>query len=191
MPSGATHDRLILWNLPIVGAGAWLLTNDLGLVLASSGAYLFSGLVFGPDLDTRSRHYQRWGLLRWLWLPYQRVLPHRSVFSHGPVLGTCGRVLYLCTWMIFFGLICSALWTFWQTPQQWGQLPQYWQDQGRQLWQATQQQSRLLLTILVGLEVGAMNHSLSDVLGSNIKRLRRRSPRGQRQASTRAKKKRR
>jgi uncharacterized metal-binding protein len=182
MPSGATHDRLILWNLPWVGGVTWLLTSDLGLVLAGSGAYLFSGLLFGPDLDTRSRHYFRWGLFRWLWLPYQRLLSHRSVFSHGPLLGTCGRLLYLGGWLVLLGLLSSGLWTLWRDPQRWGDLPQYWQAQGRQLWRTSQTQVHLLVTILVGLEVGAMNHSLSDWLGSRIKRWRRGLPQGHRQS---------
>jgi uncharacterized metal-binding protein len=70
-------------------------------------------------------------------------------------------------------------------------LPQHWHVQGTQLWQFTQRQSQLLLAILVGLEIGAMNHSLSDVIGSKLKRLRRRSPKGHSQSTIRAKKKRR
>ncbi len=59
------------------------------------GAYLVSGLLFSPDLDTRSTAYRRWRWIRWLWLPYQRMVPHRSWVSHHMLFGPVLRILYL------------------------------------------------------------------------------------------------
>lgn len=44
-----------------------------------------------------------------LWMPYALMMPHRSPFSHWPVLGTAIRIGYLCaivmTWLLAFHLI--------------------------------------------------------------------------------------
>ena len=58
-------------------------------------AFLVGGLWLSPDLDTRSNPTRRWGPLRLLWWPYRRLLRHRSLLSHSPLLGTAGRLLYL------------------------------------------------------------------------------------------------
>lgn len=66
----------------------------------------FCGLVVEPDLD---QDYQAapLGTMRetggdvlarlWqlYWTPYARLIPHRSLLSHGPIIGTLGRMLYL------------------------------------------------------------------------------------------------
>ena len=59
--------------------------------------------MLSPDLDLDSSIYQRWGPLRFLWWPYQKILPHRSVFSHSFVVGPLLRLLY------FFALV-YGLW---------------------------------------------------------------------------------
>src|SRR5918998_3916008 len=63
---------------------------------------LFGGLMFGPDLDIQSRQYTRWGVFRFLWLPYRAFFRHRSRWSHGIIFGTLIRVVY-------FALVLSAL----------------------------------------------------------------------------------
>ena len=165
MPSGRTHDRITLWLLPGVALLAGLLSRDGSLTLACCGTYLFAGLMFGPDLDIRSRQYARWGWLRWIWKPYQRLFRHRSRFTHGPLIGTLGRLLYLGGWLtlpVGLGLAIAP-----QPTQQWAIAP-------LQTWVVTAPtQLPLLLAILAGLELGAMSHSVSDWLGSALKRLGR------------------
>jgi len=56
---------------------------------------LFGEYFLSPDLDTRSRPYLRWGCLRWIWMPYQKLFRHRSIFTHTPLMGTTIRLLYL------------------------------------------------------------------------------------------------
>ena len=58
------------------------------------GSYLASGLIFSPDLDLRSAPYKRWRQMRWIWIPYQRMVPHRSWISHSLLFGPLIRVLY-------------------------------------------------------------------------------------------------
>jgi uncharacterized metal-binding protein len=109
MASGKNHDRSILLTTPIILAAAITSGHpDAGLI--ATFAYYFSGMYLSPDLDLVSRPYKRWGFLRWLWLPYQRLIPrHRHWLSHGPVIGSVVRLLYLAAlvspiWLVFPGL---------------------------------------------------------------------------------------
>lgn len=168
MPSGRTHDEITLWSLPWVAGITWVFTRSSHLTLFVSGGFLFSGLMFGPDLDIYSQQFLRWGWLRWIWLPYQKSLHHRSFLSHGPVIGTVLRVVYLMTWI---GMVAIALllvmyvvrgmpWTV-EMMIQWGarSLLIYYPD---------------LIALLIGFELGAMSHSLSDWGGSTYKQVKSR-----------------
>jgi uncharacterized metal-binding protein len=171
MPSGRTHDSITLWSLPFIAGTTFVLTQSGNLTLLLSGGFLFSGLMFGPDLDIYSQQYRRWGVLRWIWLPYRKSMRHRSAFSHGIVIGTIGRVVYLGLWILgfaFIGILVSAI------------------AQSQTDWQAIAQRNLLLLAqflittfqtysiegifLLIGFELGALSHSLSDWIGSAIRR---------------------
>jgi uncharacterized metal-binding protein len=69
----------------------------------AGGAML--GSILTPDLDVNAgsiseeevREVSPFGENLWwiYWFPYRMILPHRSPFSHWPVIGTIGRLLYL------------------------------------------------------------------------------------------------
>lgn len=162
MPSGRTHDRITWLTAPPVGAAAWLLGAEGGQVAALVGTYLFGGLMFGGDLDIHSRQYRRWGPLRWIWLPYRRLVSHRSVWSHGPIVGTLGRIVYLALWLALLLALAALL----GLPV--GAAPLDW------AFNWANRHGVFLLWCLAGLEAGAMSHSLSDWLGSAFGQLRRR-----------------
>ncbi|EAQ70409.1 hypothetical protein SynRS9909_02753 [Synechococcus sp. RS9909] len=158
MTSGRDHDRattiaslpLALLLMPIFGGGAAALG---GLT------FLIGGLWLSPDLDTHSRAFQRWGPLRPLWWPYQRLLRHRSLISHSPVLGSAGRLLYLA------GLIAGLAWLLqpWGTPS-----PGELRSALARLWQ---DQRAMSLAMLCGLEASAWLHLIQD--GDPVPRLPR------------------
>src|SRR5437868_12082452 len=75
-------------------------------------AYLVSGLMFSPDLDLRSAPYRRWRKLRWIWLPYQRLVPHRSWISHSLLFGPLIRVLYFAGAMSLLSLVALGILNF-------------------------------------------------------------------------------
>ncbi|MCM1984063.1 metal-binding protein [Lyngbya confervoides] len=166
MPSGQTHDRITWIGFPLVSAGTLALTQAWDLAIATGSCFLFSGLMFGPDLDIVSRQYRRWGYLRWIWLPYQRRLRHRSWLSHGPVIGTVLRVLYLGGWG--FGLLMLVA-VFWAIAQ--GQSWNRYLVWVRPAWTLSPSLLNRLMAMFLGLELGAMSHSLSDWLVSGWKRL--------------------
>lgn len=165
MPSGKTHDRITLWTLPWIVGGTLLLTRNGELALIVASGFLFSGLMFGPDLDIYSVQFKRWGVLRYLWLPYQKLFRHRSFFSHGLIIGTVVRLLYLLAILliiaIFLVAIAQLLFGF---------------DWNWRLFILNnfnlikQEYTAEAIALFVGLELGAMSHVLSDLLGSMYKR---------------------
>lgn len=103
MANSRTHDRSIsIATVPYALVAVWL-TGNHGYGVVSAIAFLWSGLYLSPDLDIRSDPFKRWGLLKWYWLPYQKLIPHRSIWSHGPIIGSQLRVLYLAVpWCLVF-----------------------------------------------------------------------------------------
>ncbi|MDL5050494.1 metal-binding protein [Oscillatoria amoena NRMC-F 0135] len=167
MPSGATHDRVTLWSLPLITGAAFSLTRNGELTLLVAGGYLFSGLLLSPDLDLQSRPYKRWGWLRWLWIPYQKMLSHRSVLSHGLVIGTLLRVFYLGLWIALISLlILGVVQLFRDTP--WS-----WQAFGQGMQRSLLRYRWEWLAGFIGLELGAATHILCDRAGSAYKRYKR------------------
>lgn len=172
MPSGRTHDRITLWGLPFVTGLTFGLTQSGSLTLLVSGSFLFSGLMFGPDLDLHSRPYMRWGPLRWIWTPYQKTLRHRSLLSHGPIIGTTLRLLYLATWLGILGIfalgIAQLLWDVgWN-----------WQVLAQSAKASLTQYTAEWIALYLGLELGAMSHSVSDWSSSAYKRFKKQGSRG-------------
>jgi uncharacterized metal-binding protein len=162
MSSGKTHDRITFLSLPLIALPTSAITDSSNLTLIVSGGFLFSGLMFGPDLDIYSIQYQRWGHLRWLWLPYQKLLPHRSVWSHGPAIGTTLRLLYFLGAVMVLAVIpltlAQLIWGL-----VWEGLPQ---TLIQLVWQNYRQEA---IALVIGLELGAMSHSLADWLSSRSK----------------------
>jgi len=171
MPSGKTHDRITLWSLPWLVGACYGLTRSGDLSLLVAGSYLFSGLMFGPDLDIYSVQYKRWGILRWIWRPYQKMLSHRPLLSHGLLIGTILRLVYLVL-ILGVGVLLSLA-----IAQAFGIGQWQWQPSiQRQVWGISQHYFREAIAIFVGLELGAISHGISDGVGSALRRFR--SPKG-------------
>ena len=164
MPSGQTHDRITLWSLPVITALTLAVTRNSNLTLLVAGGFLFSGLMLSPDLDLRSRPFKRWGWLRWIWLPYQKMMRHRSIFSHGLLIGTTLRVLYLVSWIMVLTVVIVAI-------VQWlGNEPIPWQQFTQKVVRSLFSYQVELMALFVGLELGATSHSLADWSVSAYKR---------------------
>jgi uncharacterized metal-binding protein len=169
MASGKNHDRITLIGLPLVAAASLAITKSTDLTFWIASSFLFSGLMFGPDLDIYSRQYQRWGWLRWLWRPYQRCIRHRSILSHGPIIGTIVRILYLCLWLGLIGFI------YLMVRRSIGydlEIYRQWLNLMPALIINHQQQ---ILATVIGLELGAMSHYLADIISSTTKQWHKRS----------------
>lgn len=125
MPNGRCHSAATIATtsafLSYFAAGVVVTSTTISAynewaIFAAIGA--FSGLVVEPDLDqdaqaaplSTMRETGGDGLAnlwRIYWSPYARLLPHRCFWSHAPVVGTLGRILYL---LPLWGPVCF-LWT--------------------------------------------------------------------------------
>ena len=97
MPNSPTHDLITFVTAAGADVAYYRLSPHPDLTLATlfTAAYIFAGYACAGDLDLNSTEYHRWGPLRFLWLPYQKLVPHRSWVSHGLILGGVIRVAYL------------------------------------------------------------------------------------------------
>ncbi|AFY30962.1 metal-binding protein [Calothrix sp. PCC 7507] len=167
MPSGRTHDRITLYALPFVAGVTLWQTHSSNATLLVAGGFLFGGLMFGPDLDIYSVQFQRWGFLRWIWLPYQKSLRHRSFLSHGPIIGTTLRVVYLGTLLTVVAIVVLLI------AEKLGNFTLNWQDLSLTVGRSLSVYPTEYIALFLGLELGAMSHSLSDWGGSAYKRFQK------------------
>ena len=113
MPDGKTHDRLTIMGAAFC-VPVWLIAAppafraDYYAAGTLAAATLFSGLMLSPDLDLDSSIYRRWGVLRFLWWPYMKAMPHRSFFSHSLIIAPIIRIVYFLT--ICYLLFRGATW---------------------------------------------------------------------------------
>ena len=170
MPSGKVHDKLTVVTAAAAVPSWWFLSpvhDAVGLVIGMA-AYLFSGFWLSDDLDTNSIAYKRWGGLRFLWWPYQKMVPHRSWVSHGIGFGPIFRVAYFLVMLwalmrcVLWGLITAGvpvdrdavLGGFWGLTTDWTQLHPSW-----------------AMSALLGLVLGGVTHSVADAVVSWAKRV--------------------
>lgn len=147
MPDGRVHDKITFISAVVVGAVSCIslgLTNGPILTLA----YVFAGLLFNGDLDhdVGATCYNRWWIFKYLFWVYLKIMPHRSIWSHGPILGTLGRLIYVGIYVVigFAYPVYRGHIT----------LDQIW------VWISTNRVE--LIVVCIGLELGAMSHSLAD-----------------------------
>lgn len=138
MPNGRTHDIITFTVAPLVGGVSYWITKDTKISGIILSCYLFASLMFNGDLDTNSRPYNRWWLLKMIWIPYQLMFEHRSIFTHGIIIGTIVRILYL-------GLIPFLIILF-----------------KGELQMITAMPLNIIILSLIGLELGSAVHTISD-----------------------------
>lgn len=168
MPGVRTHDAVTILLTPAVAAGAYFLFADLPATAAVSVAFLFGGFMFGPDLDTTSKQYSRWGPLRWFWLPYRSFFRHRSRWSHGLLFGTLFRVIY------FMGIVTLAMFAAAYAAGVY-QDPMANMNDAAGHWRAFGAFTRLHLgewifeAFFAGAWIGAASHTFTDMAVSYVK----------------------
>lgn len=152
-----------------VAAAAYAVTADVSLTVIATAAFLFGGLMFGPDLDTQSTPYARWGLFRIIWFPYRSVFKHRSRWSHGLVFGTLFRVVYFSGAVTLLGAVLLIIFSAFSG----GELPQTAEiaDVWRRIGSVTRDHSGLMpvLIVFVGMWLGAASHTVTDIAASYVK----------------------
>ena len=161
MALGNIHDQSTrFWCIPFGLCVAFFLGIKSGVI--SCFAFVLGGLWLSPDLDIQSKPLKRWGIFQLIWWPYQKIIPHRSILSHGLLLGTLIRVTYLIGIFLLLNQIFSSL----GTPYAWEaayslklELQKHPKEVTKQIIEENPQNA---LAILIGLEASAWLHLIKD-----------------------------
>ncbi len=169
MPIGKTHDAITVLLAPPVFAITYAATENTSLSAALTAAFLFGGLMFGPDLDTVSRQYSRWSVFRFIWFTYCSFFKHRSRFSHGLIFGAFGRVIYFMGVLTLTSFSAVLIWTSVADakPPNLANISKVWREIGEFV--SSNFGNNFLLLSLLGLWLGAASHTFTDMAGSFVK----------------------
>ena len=169
MSSGRTHDAItLILAAPAFGL-AYAATGDAVVSGVVTGAFVFGGLMFGPDLDTVSKQYSRWSVFRLLWYPYRSVFKHRSRWSHGLIFGTLFRVVY------FMGAVTIAAFLIVAAIEAvWGghirgisAFTEAWRQIGGSIRGTIG--ANILPALFAGMWAGAASHTFTDMTSTYVK----------------------
>jgi uncharacterized metal-binding protein len=169
MPSGRTHDAITILLAPVACGAAYMATRESAIAAVVAVAFVFGGLMFGPDLDTVSRQYSRWSVLRFLWYPYRAFFPHRSRFTHGLLFGALLRVIY------FLGIVSVVTITIALGYAYLARSAMLDLSDLQSFWSGLGSLSRRYLpayflpSVFVGMWLGAASHTFTDMAGSFVK----------------------
>ncbi len=106
MPGFAGHT--LANSLVLVGTSAILADRGwpVASIIAVDVGIAISTLVLSPDMDLfTSKPMEEWGILKYFWWPYARLVKHRDRL-HTPILGTTVRWMYL---LILVALLVLAV----------------------------------------------------------------------------------
>lgn len=150
MPSHQVHDPSCLAVAGLLAVG--------GLVKGHEFFYMAAGAALGtlvhPDWDYAEIRgvVAELGPFRHLVKPYGLAIPHRSILSHGPMIGTAGRLVYIFLPLWLLVQICKAM----------GYCPTNWI-------------SKLVATeffwwVALGLAIADTLHAVMDAVTTGLKR---------------------
>jgi len=143
MPNGKTHDKIsYIFAILLIFISTLVLNNIYHIILLNI-SFLFSSFYFNGDLDCNSKVYNRWKIFKLIWVPYQEIFHHRSVFTHGIIIGTLVRAIYvgiLPTILIYYYFGESTIILF-----------------------INKNQTEIIF-VLIGIELGNTIHTISDWL---------------------------
>lgn len=169
MPNGPTHDFITVASAaaltPIVLNSA-LPDNNTTNSIVLLGSFLASGLIFSPDLDLKSKPYKRWRMLRFIWIPYQKMVPHRSWISHSFFFGPLLRVLYFAVVMSLLAFLVLAVINALVPIDPTGTFVRTAADV--RFWMETH--PWVIAYAAVGFVLGGASHTLADSIWSWVKR---------------------
>ena len=169
MPSGKTHDAITFLLAVPAFAVTYIATQSVSSSATVFMAFVFGGLMFGPDLDTVSRQYSRWFIFRVLWFPYRHFFKHRSRFSHGLIFGALIRVVYFMGVVTLAAFLAAYLFAAYSG----GRVPGPMEF--ARVWQPIGDFTRARIGeyffgfLFLGLWLGAASHTFTDLAGSFIK----------------------
>lgn len=157
MPGYKTHDTIGVITA-VVTSGIATVISEVDIIKTAVYAItvVIATIWLSPDLDTDSMAYTRWGILRWYWYPYKKLVEHRSWLSHsGPLSGTL-RLFYL-----FWPTLLVILWLPYSGFRVWE----------LELWLLTW--GPYIVIIWFGVVIADTVHTAADYISTGTKRLLR------------------
>lgn len=124
MPSFRVHEKLsrcvlcpLAFSATWVVAGGHLRWDEVTAIEFGAASMVALGTYAGntflsPDLDIPSTPYNSWKAIRFLWLPYQIMIGHRSPVSHWAVLGAVAQHVYLMFMVTLIAVGALCLWNW-------------------------------------------------------------------------------
>lgn len=184
MSNGVIHDKVTVLTSPIIFLGTQFIYQNITTSFIFSGAYIFSGLMFSGDLDIHSNQVKRWGVLKFIWKPYQKIFKHRSVHTHSPIWGTIIRGFYLYfTLLVFFLILMLVKVDIQEVKENYFKI-NFFLNKSYSLKEILINHFTLFLHnkknifyLFYGLSLGALSHTLTDSLSSLIKKNRKKKKR--------------
>jgi uncharacterized metal-binding protein len=164
MPGNRVHDAIGSFAAPAIALAALQLSHgDVAVAVAAGVGELIGTLWLSPDLDLTSATIdQRWGgrLGRLVWAPYDKLIPHRSIISHGFGIGILLRLLYIGAFVFAIAKVLELI----------GVVVVMDISKGVVQWMVTN--SRISVSLLVGMILSETIHTVTDYLSTGFKRSR-------------------
>ncbi|MHC1754472.1 MAG: DUF2227 family putative metal-binding protein [Methanosarcina sp.] len=153
MPSGKTHTKM---NLALLfGILLSLHTNyvqsrippeylEFDTTAIFSFALIFGTYYLSPDLDIQSEPFKRWGILKYIWWPYQKIFKHRGKLHH-PL---SGPIIIISTIGLFIIAPVVTLFNF----------------------DITNIPAKYIISLLTGIIISIETHIITDIIYTKAKR---------------------
>ena len=110
MPGDAVHVKWAQRTAFVASVIMYACGIDLLHIIVMAGVFMFGTKYVSPDLDLDSIPYRRWGILRVLFWPFLKIVPHRDTWSHHIILGPIGVVAYFIFVMVVLGTVLNKFW---------------------------------------------------------------------------------
>ena len=164
MASGRTHDLINLVAFPPI---VYYLKPDN--FWAFTAGYLVGTFFLTPDNDLYHSHpNKRWKFLRFIWKPYVILFSHRGI-SHMPIFGILTKLIYLAVVFLVFYFFLSISLHF-VYPEGEKILYKNFSETGSNIQNIIK--NPFVISFLVGLFLSEIVHIITDILYSNMKKLK-------------------
>jgi uncharacterized metal-binding protein len=153
MPNGKTHTKI---NITLLfGILLSLHTNyvqsrippeylEFDTTAIFSFALIFGTYYLSPDLDIQSEPFKRWGILKYIWWPYQKIFKHRGKLHH-PL---SGPIIIISTVCLFIIAPVVTLFNF----------------------DITNIPAKYIISLLTGIVISIEAHIITDIIYTKAKR---------------------
>ncbi len=111
MPSDAVHVKSAKWIAIISGIILYQYGIELLHIIGIILWFMFCVMYLSPDLDMENTvPSKRWKQLRILWVPFEKMVDHRSRWSHGWIIGF---IVIHAQFLLFLSVVIVLLRMFW------------------------------------------------------------------------------